>query len=133
MSDETKAVLDLDELFGNATPIKVKWQGKDYELRLPESMGPVEYAQFGKLQTRVNALQVGDGTMDETQAGEMDQLVNNMLAILNGEIGKAQLPFVARMRALEFYGQTLGYAEAESGPKKAAADAQPDGTTSTPA
>ncbi len=132
MSDETKAVLNLDELFGQAQPIKVKWQGKDYELRNPEAMGPVEYAQFSKLQTRVNALQVGAGEMDEEQAGNMEQLVINMLAMLNSDLGKVPMPFVARMRALEFYSQQLGFEDASSAEKKAG-EAEPQaGTTSTP-
>lgn len=129
MSEENKAVLNLDELFGQAEPIKVKWQGKNYELRRPEAMGPVEYAQFAKLQRKVEVLQVGDGEMDEAQAGNMEQLVINMLAMLNSDLGKVPMPFVARMRALEFYSTQLGFEGAE----KKAGEAEPrDGTTSTP-
>lgn len=106
MSGSGKA-LNLDELFGQARPVVVVWEGRKYALTRLEGLTPVEYARWTKLQRRMAPL-FGGGDVDvndmtEEQATELSEAVTTALSLFNADLAKAPLPFAAKVRVLQFY------------------------------
>jgi len=104
---DTTSVLNLDELFGQTKPIKVRWQGVEYELRRPENLGPVEIARNEKLGKRHETLtkRVGERGFANNEAAqtELGKVLNELISILCPELAKAKLPFAAQLKVLDFY------------------------------
>jgi hypothetical protein len=111
MSDENK-VLDLDELFGQARAVKVKWQGKEYELLQMDAISPKQSLLFQKMVGRVQKLQAAQPNSgehseeeDEKNAVELEALVNECLKLLCAELPVETIPFGRRMQIMMFYSQ----------------------------
>jgi hypothetical protein len=104
MAEERKA-LDLDELFGQARALKVKWNGKEYELLQLEALGPKSISQFQALQKKTQALQMVSisGEITDEQDREIVELFDQMLAMLCKDLPVKEMPFAAKSRTLEFY------------------------------
>lgn len=107
MSDAKKAVLNLDEFFGQTEPVKVRWNKAEYELKRPEAMGPVELVKFSKLHQRITALNGVREELTETEARELRALAADMLTTICPELGNAGLPFMAQMRVVTFYAEQI--------------------------
>lgn len=106
MSEEKKGVLNLDELFGQARAVIVRWQGRDYELLRIEGISPRQATQFNKLYLQAGGLQkalAGNGDVDEEQAVEIDELFSKMIRILCADFPVGETPFLAKMRIIQFY------------------------------
>jgi hypothetical protein len=101
MSEDNK-VLNLDELFGQARAVKVRWQGEEYELLRMEGIGPKQATQFERLSQKAAQLQIQNGDVTDDQAEKIDEIFTSMLSILCADFPK-DVPFVAKMRVLEFY------------------------------
>ena len=105
MSDDSK-VLNLDELFGQARAVKVRWKGREYELLRIEGISPKQASQFNKLYLKAAKLQgalSGGADMDEAQADDVDELFNQMLSILCADFPVRETPFMAKMNVIQFY------------------------------
>ena len=101
MADEQKT-LDLDELFGQARAIKVKWQGKEYELLKMEGIGPQEAVKFQKMQNAASKLQRSKN-MDDTSAKQIEKLFDDMLKVLCKDLPVGEMSFMAKTRTLTYY------------------------------
>lgn len=100
---EDKKILDLDELFGHARAVKVKWQDKEYELLLMEGISPKQAMNFQKLQLRASKLQSNPSAIDDQSAEEIETLFNDMLKILCADLPLESMTFAQKMRVLTFY------------------------------
>ena len=114
MADEKNKVLDLDELFGQARAIKVRWQTREYELLRMDAISPKQSLYFQKMVGRVQKLQSAqpNGTEhseeeDEKQAAELESLVNESLKLLCSELPVETIPFGRRMQILTFYSEEM--------------------------
>lgn len=112
MSEEKGKALDLDELFGQARAIKVKWQGKEYELVRLEGLGPRQIVAFNAMRTRAMELQTVSMAaqqsenvieISEKQAKDIENIFDEMLTMLSKELPLSDMLFQAKMRTLEFY------------------------------
>jgi hypothetical protein len=118
---ETRKPLDLDELFGQAQAIKVKWQGKEYGLMSINAISPKQAVKMSKMQTRVIEIQQANPDEDNDEmAVELERMFDEMLTMLNGEFPLATMPFAAKMRIVEYYTE-------QSEGKKATAPTPPTG------
>jgi hypothetical protein len=104
--DKTKAVLNLEELFGVDQPIVVRWQGAEYALKRPEAMAPEDYVRLSRLQaTAAGIRQAAEVT--EADAATLLATVDQMMIMIAPELAALQLPFMAKVRVLEFYIQQI--------------------------
>lgn len=101
MSDERK-VLDLDELFGQARAVKVKWQDQEYELLKMEAISPQDAVRFQKLQIAAGKLQMKND-MDDASAKQLEKLIDDMLKLLCKELPLQGMKFLVKMRVLTYY------------------------------
>lgn len=92
-------VLNLDELFGTARPVKVTWQGKEYELVRPEGLNAVQHQAFSRLYTKIQKAQLDLGNDPD----ELEAMVNELIALLNARLADAGLAYMAKIKVLEFY------------------------------
>jgi len=105
MADENK-VLNLDEVFGEDRPIKVKWKGETYDLLRLEAFSPREINRFqnmqkdaAELQRLKNAAKKNDHSIDK----KIEQLFDKMLSTLCAKLPLAEIPFLAKTRIITFY------------------------------
>lgn len=101
-----KKVLDLDELFGEARAIKIKWGGKEYELLRMEALSPRSISRFQGLQRRTHALQsevTGGGELSEESNQEIMRMFDEMLMMLCESFPVNTMPFAYKAKVLEFY------------------------------
>lgn len=120
MSDGNK-VLNLDELFGQARAVKVRWQGREYELLRMEGIGPKQATQFNKLHLQASRLQgsVNSQDVDDAQAEEIEEVFNKMIKILCADFPVSEAPFMAKMSIVQFYvEQTQGKKAMETALRK---------------
>lgn len=92
-------VLNLDELFGTAKPIKVLVKGETFELLRPEGFSPVQYQKFVKLfeqWTKDHLEETAEPTM-------LDEMMTEILETLNQKLSEQDLPFGWKIKILEFY------------------------------
>lgn len=94
--------LNLDELFGQAKKIKVVWQDKSYELVRPEGLGPKEFVRWDSLLNKIQVLK-DETTSDEQKAEELEGVYNDVLMMICPQLVAAGLPFLGKMRVLQFY------------------------------
>uniref|UniRef100_A0A6H1ZD75 Uncharacterized protein n=1 Tax=viral metagenome TaxID=1070528 RepID=A0A6H1ZD75_9ZZZZ len=103
MSDDEKHMLDLDELFGQARAVKVKWSNREYELLRMEAIGPREAAKFMRLQKKAANLQNLSEEISDEQADEMAEVIDEMLKMLCADLPLAEMAFAIKVRVLSFY------------------------------
>lgn len=105
MSDENK-VLDLDELFGQARAVKIKWEGRTYELLRMEGISPKQAARLNALQQKSFELQKrmqGASDASDQDIADLEDLFGNMLLILCSDFPVDKMPFMMKMRAVQYY------------------------------
>jgi len=103
MTEENKT-LDLDQLFGQAEPVKIKLKGKEYEMLPIEGIGPKQAVRFQKLQLKANKIQkLNPKLMDAKQAKELDDMFDEMLRILCPELPLAEMNSMQKIRTVVFY------------------------------
>jgi hypothetical protein len=105
MTEEHKA-LDLDELFGQARAVMVKWQGKEYELIRLEALGPKAIMRFQSMQKKANELRSASmlkKQLTDEQSADIESLFDEMLTMLCQKFPVKTVPFAAKTKALEFY------------------------------
>lgn len=100
MSD--KKILDLDELFGQARAVKVKWGGQEYELARMEAFDPKQVAKVQALQRKAFTLQVSEDPSEE-QADELGKIIDMILSTLCPSLPLTEITFVMKLRIVEFY------------------------------
>lgn len=101
MADDRK-VLDLDELFGQARAVKVKWKEQEYELLKMEAISPKDAVRFQKLQISASKLQMKED-MDDASARQIEKLIDDMLSLLCKDLPLQDMTFVVKMRILTYY------------------------------
>jgi hypothetical protein len=117
--DEQRKALDLDELFGQARAVKVRWQGQEYELVRMEGFGPQEIVKFQGLHARSIKMQ-NNPELDDGQAKELEAVLNEMLGMLCKNLPLEELAFMLKVRILTFYiEETQGKNALETALKKA--------------
>lgn len=127
MSDQ-KTALDLDELFGQARAVKVKWQGQTYELARMEAFSPSQVAKVQRLQREAAAMQVSQAAESEDGAQKLETLIDEILKALCASLPLETMNFALKMRVIDFYVQET------NGPKAMETDPQkPTGEKSSPA
>ena len=109
---EEKRTLDLDELFGDARPVKVKWNGKVYELLRLDAFSPREIHVFQKMQMEAEQLQkavgseqlsVSSGQSAVNSDQQISELFDKMLKCLCPQLPVDDIPFLAKTRIITFY------------------------------
>jgi hypothetical protein len=101
MTDDRK-ILDLDELFGQAKAVRVKWQGQEYELFKMEAISPQDAVRFQKLQVSASKLQMKEG-MGDADAKQVEKLIDDILKLLCKELPLHEIKFMVKMRILTYY------------------------------
>lgn len=103
---EGKHVLNLDDVFGVTQTPKVRWQGREYGMLLPEALGPRDFLKYDKLKESAQSLQgTPEKAMTEEQTQDLENFTQDLLAILAPDLAKQGLPFMARVRVLSFYNE----------------------------
>jgi hypothetical protein len=95
--------LNLDELFGQASHVKVTWQGKTYELLRMEAISPRQAVQFNRLKMRANDLQNADEEMSNKQANDLEKVIDEMLILLCKDLPLSTMEFIVKLRVLVYY------------------------------
>ena len=96
--------LDLDELIGQAKPIKVKWQGESYEMLRSDGISPKQAVKFQKLQPRAQGLLTGDhAEVSDEEASQLEAIIDEMLAIVCVELPLENIPFGMKLKIIQFY------------------------------
>ncbi len=108
MSDH---VLNLDELFGKARPVKVVYEGIAYELVRPESLNPQQYQELVNLYNKWVKERLDQGT----DAIKIDQAMTEIITVLNPKLAEKNLPFSWKSQVLEFYGNETLQSSASKG------------------
>lgn len=103
MTDNNNKPLNLDELFGQASHVKVIWQGKEYELMRMEAISPKQSVQFNRLKVKANALQNASEDMSSEQAADLEAVIDEMLSLLCKDLPVKKMEFAAKLRVLVFY------------------------------
>ncbi len=131
---DPKRTLNLDELFGQAQPIVVKWASQSHYLRRPEEMGPRDVVLFDRLNGQLTEMRElagrapEDDALDEQRANAWEHVLDDMLRLVGPTLLKVDPPltFVMKTRVLEFYIQQIAPAAAAEG------DAPGDGEKKAP-
>ena len=98
---------DLDQLFGKNRPIKVRYEGKLYDLAHPDSFDPVQTNRLQKLQKETDELfSVNQEEMTDEQAEELGRVTEEALEMLNPELNK-KISFWHRVNILFFYAEQV--------------------------
>lgn len=103
---EEKKVFDLDELFGQARAVKVKYGNREYELLRMEALSPRAISKFQGMQKRSNQLQMiaaNEEEITEEQDAEIVSLFNEMLRTLCQDLPVEGMPFALKAKVLEYY------------------------------
>lgn len=102
---EKRKVLDLDEIFGQARTVKIKFQEKQYELVRVEALGPRAISKFQGLQKKANALQMENlkGEISDAQEQQIVALFDQMLEMLCEDLPLNEMGFAMKAKTLEFY------------------------------
>jgi hypothetical protein len=102
-----RRLLDLDELLGQARPIKVKWQGATYELLNSDGISPKQAVQFQKMQGRVQNLIGSDqsSVTSDQDAVELEAVLDEMLGMLCAELPLGEIKFGMKLKIITFYVQ----------------------------
>lgn len=106
MSDENR-VLDLDQLLGQARAVKVRWQGREYELLRMDGISPKQSLAFQRMIGRVQKLQSGEAADDDQQASELEALMKESLRLLCKDLPVDDIPFAMQMKILMFYTEEM--------------------------
>ena len=101
MTEEIKT-LDLDELFGQARKIQVKWQGKEFELLSMDGISPTHALQLQALQNKVNALR-GKQEPNAEDASQMEQVLDEILVMIGKDLPLSELTFNKKLAIIHFY------------------------------
>ena len=109
MTEEKKtAVLNLDELFGVARPIKVVFGGRTYEMVRPEALSPKAFVRWDKLVKRAMRLQVeANGEMSDEMTEELEGVIGDAIYMACPELEQAGLSFPQKMSVLNFYAEEV--------------------------
>ena len=109
MTEEKKtAVLNLDELYGVARPIKVVFDGRTYEMVRPDALSPKAFVQWDKLVKRAMKLQVGaNDEMTDEMTAELETVIEMAIYMACPELEKAGLSFPQKMSILNFYAEEV--------------------------
>ena len=102
MSDDDKKILNLDDLFGQAKPIKVRWQGQEYEFLRMDGITPKQALEFQRLQLKAGKIQNAE-SIDEASAMQIEEVFNDMLKILCPKIPLEEMTFLMKTRIVTFY------------------------------
>jgi hypothetical protein len=104
MMDENK-VLNLDEMFGEDRPVKVKWKGVEYDLLRLEAFSPREINRFQMMQKDASELQrlKNENAADKSIDAKIEQLFDKMLSTLCAKLPLKEIPFLGKTRIITFY------------------------------
>lgn len=96
--------LDLDELLGQAKPIRVKWDGKTHDLIGADGISPKQAVQLQSMQARVWKLTDGTKTdVTDADAAALESVVDEMLGMLCNDLPLDTIPFGSKLKIITFY------------------------------
>jgi hypothetical protein len=103
--NEANKVLDLDELFGQARAIKVRWKGEEYEFLRMEGISPRQATQFNQMHLKSAKLQkaMQKGDVNDAQSNQIDELLSQMIKVLCPDFPVSDLGFMAKTQVIQFY------------------------------
>lgn len=96
-------MLNLDELFGQARPVVVKYHDKRFEFMRPEALTPAQYADWLALEGKVEAIKAKESALEQNDIAEWDTLLTKIISLLCPAFVAEEPPFQVRSKALEFY------------------------------
>lgn len=120
MGDGAKAtpVLNLDALFGAVNSPKVVWEGVEYPLKNIREFGAQDMLKMERLRRESSALgKLGD-KLGPKQVTVLEGMTDELLLMLNLKLPVKKMPFLARMRMLEWYFEQTAPVEAAALQKK---------------
>ena len=103
MTDDAP-VLNLDELFGQRERLRVIWEGRDYYMRRPEDLGPLELVKIQRLNVKLRDL-AAPFEVTEEAAETLDDIHTAILDVLCAELAAQDLPFLVKMRTNTWYNE----------------------------
>jgi hypothetical protein len=105
MTEKTgKGILDLDELFGQARAVKVRWKSQEYELLRMEGIDPKQAMRFQKMQRKAMSLQnISADDFSDEDAEKLEELFDDMLKVLCKNLPLTEMPFLAKTNIIMFY------------------------------
>lgn len=98
---QQSGVLNLDDLFGLKPDIIVMWKDKRYKLKQPSAMGPGDIMQLENLQKKQAQMANND------DAEGLEETIDNIIAMIAPSMTRLALPFLAKMKILQFYQEQL--------------------------
>jgi hypothetical protein len=105
MSDEK--LLNLDELFGQAQTVRIRWKGQEYGLLRMEGISPKQLTEFNKLYLRAmkmrEELAAENQENNEQLSGELEELLGQILKLLCPGLSLETMPFIVRLRTVTYY------------------------------
>lgn len=107
-------VLDLDQMFGTRTPIRVKIFGRTWDLQPPDAFGPRQLNRLTYLYKRIGEIQAMPDEMTAELSGELEELALEELELACPELAKKKPPFLAVMAILQFYSKEIEARQGES-------------------
>lgn len=102
MAEETQKTLDLDELLGQKTVVKVRRHGIEYELADLNALGAHKILQFQAMRQKVARLQLADEITEE-QSAEIEKLFEKMLSMLCEALPLHEISYPEKTTILAFY------------------------------
>ena len=97
--------LDLDQLFGEDKTISLKWGGKKYQMRPLQSLGPRELKEWARLYNMIPSLGEDPEDIANVDDEVLSGVVTGALEMICSEVleDDPNMPFIAKVRAVEFY------------------------------
>ena len=109
-------MLDLATLHGVERPLIIKaMDGKRYELRRREAMGPADLFILDKVLRRINEIQREMETtedLSDAQSKRLGDMVQDTLKVLSPDLAMAELCFADQFAILNWYGEQKRQADA---------------------
>jgi hypothetical protein len=104
MSEDNK-VLDLDELFGQARAVKVRWKEQEYEFLRMEGISPKQATAFNKLHLKSAKLQkaMQSGEVGDDEAEQIDEVLSQMILVLCPTFPVSEVQFMMKTQIIQFY------------------------------
>lgn len=102
-------ILDLDALLGDAKPLIVRFEGREYTVRRLDALSPQEIVHLQRIFRHVSEyagrLQAGE-IEDEEAAGLLESL-HSFLRLVAPDVPAEKLPLLAMLRLLAWYSEQV--------------------------
>lgn len=96
-------VLNLDEVFGQSQPIFVKWEGVKHQLISPRDLGAKQIVEWERLTEEIKGKPAGEDELPDMNPDELEDAVSRAIFVIGPTLPIDSMPFLAKLRTLEWY------------------------------